>query len=274
MFIDTHCHLSTMDKIEFDKILSEDKFFEIDKVLENSLNAGVAKIITIGTSLIESMNACTIAKRYENVFATVGIHPSDLSDNWREDLKDIENLIKDKEQNKIVAVGEIGLDYFRKQYDFFHNEFGKAKQSDAFKAQIEMALKYNLPIVIHSRDASEDLLKILEEYKKELRGVLHCFSHEKYFAEIICEWGFYFGINGLITYPKNNEIREIVSNLPLDRILLETDAPFLPPQNLRGQKNYPSYIPMFAQTIAELKKITLSELEQVTTKNAEKLFGI
>ena len=270
MLVDTHCHLNAMDKLEFNKILGEDYFSTIDKVLQNASNASVDRIITIGTNLIESINACSIAKRYKNVFSSIGIHPSDLTDNWRDDLKAIEELIKEKEKNKIVAIGEIGLDYFHEPQELRE----KTGQLCAFRAQIELALKYNLPIIIHSRNASDDLLKILEEYKKELKAVLHCFSHEKYLADTVCEWGFYFGINGLITYPKNQIIRDIVASLPLNKILLETDAPFLPPQRMRGQKNYPAYIPIFAQTVAELKKITLSELSDITTKNAFDLFKL
>ncbi len=267
MFVDTHCHLNMMAKSKNDTILSESEFLLINNILEQAKHSGVDKILTVGTSIAESINSVNIAKRFENVFAAVGIHPCDSNSSWLKDFKEVEKFLKNNKQNKIVAVGETGL-------DFYHKPFNKQRQIDVFKAHIELSLKFNLPLTIHVRESADEVLLVLEEYKKEVRGVIHCFFQDKFFADTVLDWGLYLGINGPITYPKNQAFRDLVATLPLDRILLETDAPFLPPQEFRGKQNSPAYIPIFAQTIAELKNIALSELEKITTENAELLFEI
>jgi TatD DNase family protein len=268
MFVDTHCHLNMIAKKKFDTSLSNEHLEHIETIIDQAKQNRVEKIINIGTSLVESTNSINIAKKFENVFTSVGIHPSDCSSAWKKDFKEIEKFAKEKEANKIVGIGEVGL-------DFYHKPFYKDRQSDAFKAQIELALENDLALIIHVRDASQEVLRILEEYSNDIsRGVIHCFSHPRDFANIILDWGFYVGINGPITYSKNDEFRAIVANITLDRIILETDAPFLPPQQHRGKQNLPSYIPIIAQKLAEVKGISVDEVEAATTDNAEKLFRI
>ncbi len=267
MFVDTHCHLNMIVKKEVDAPLTQDHFLLIGSVVKEAQEAGVGKIITIGTSLSESINSIQIAKRFESVFAVVGIHPCDCTSEWRRDFEQIKELVKNKKATKIVGIGETGL-------DFFHKPFFRQRQLDAFSAHIELALQNDLPLVVHVRESSEEVLTVLEEYKKELKGVIHCFSQDKSFADTVLEWGFYLGINAPITYPKNQEFRDLVALLPLEKILLETDAPFLPPQQFRGKQNRPAYVAVFAQTIADIKGVELSEVERITTLNVEKLFGI
>jgi len=248
---------------------TQDYFNLIENEINQAGKKGIGQIINIGSNLIESINACEVAKKFQNVFATTAIHPCDCKENWHDEFKTITNLVEKKVENKIVAVGETGL-------DFYHKPFYVERQKDAFKAHIELALKNNLPLVVHSRDASEEVLKTLEEYiKNGLRGVIHCFSHEKYLALTALSWGFYLGIGAYITYPKNTDLRELIKNeIPVNKILLETDAPFLPPQEYRGKPNRPEYIPIFAKMIAELKNIDLKILEETTTINAKVLFDI
>jgi len=169
----------------------------------------------------------------------------------------------------IVAVGECGLDY---HYPDYH----KQRQKDAFKAQIEQALENNLPLIVHTRDAGDDTLTCLAEFKNEsLRGVIHCFSEDQAFADyVINELGFSIGIGGTVTYPNNNRLREVVKTVGLPAIVLETDAPFLPPQIIRGKKNHPKHIRDIATFVAELLETDLDTVAQTTTNNARTLFGL
>ncbi len=268
MFIDTHCHLNIMVKKEFNQQLQENHFPIIQDIINKAMDNGVSTIINVGTSLMESKNSIAIAQRFKSVYATVGIHPCDCSESWRDEVKILEKLVKEKEHHKIVAIGEIGLDFYHKPYD-------QQRQRDAFKAQIELALRYDLGLVIHVRDAGDELLRVLEEYVKEIKAAtIHCFAQTLDFAKVVTDWGFYIGIDAPITYPKNEQLREVVRAISIDHLVLETDAPFLPPQQFRGKPNHPSYIPLFAEVIAELKNVSLEQLAQTTTHNAKKLFGI
>jgi TatD DNase family protein len=267
MFIDTHCHLNMIVEKKRDVLLTENNFLFLDPVIKEANQVGVKKIINIGTSLVESINSTVLAQRYDGVFAAIGIHPCDCTDDWKRDFEDIKKLLKNREQNRIVAIGETGL-------DFFHRPFHKSRQFDAFRSHLELAIQNDLPLVVHVREAADEILKVLQEYKNEMRGVIHCFSQDKCFADTVLSWGLYLGINGPITYPKNQEFRELVAQLPFERILLETDAPFLPPQAYRGKQNRPAYVPIIAQTIADLHGVELNVVEDATTKNAQGLFGI
>ena len=267
MFVDTHCHLNMIIKKDSDKFVTHGQVLEIAKVVNRAKKKGVIKIITIGTSLIESQNSIIIAKKISNVFSVIGIHPCDCASEWKSDFLQIQKLVKQKEKNKIVGIGETGL-------DFFHKPFNKQRQVYAFRAHIELAIEHDLPIVVHVRDSGQEVLRVLEEYKNEVKGVIHCFIHKKDFADIVLDWGLYIGLGGPVSYPKNDWFRDIIPSFDINRILLETDAPFLPPQELRGKQNLPEYIPLFAKVIADLKGIELSELGEITTANAEKLFSI
>lgn len=268
MFIDTHCHINMIVKKEFDRLLAPDQLIQAADVIKQAQNAAVGIIINVGTSLPESLNSVMLAQKYDSIYATVGIHPCDCTPDWRKDFEQIKNLARHKQENKIVAIGEIGL-------DFYHKPFDMQRQKDAFKAQIELALEYDLPLSIHVRDAGEETLRVLEEYAREIKGaVIHCFSQNNDFASTVLEWGFYVGIDAPIGYPKNQILRDVVAKIPLERIILETDSPFLPPQEFRGRPNSPAYLPLFVPVIAELKGVSVQEVERVTTDNACKLFEI
>lgn len=268
MFIDTHAHMNLMTGSEENKPLSLEHIQLIKQIVAQAQAANVGAIINVGTSSQDSMDSIKIAKANPSVFAVVGLHPCSSFADWSDQVKQIAELVKNKEQNKIVGIGEIG-------FDFYHEPFYKDHQEASFRAQIELALTNDLPIVVHVRKAADELLKVLGEYSKNgLTGVIHCFSQDQAFANQALEWGFYIGIDGHITYPKNDALRSTIKNIPLSRLLLETDAPFLPPQKFRGKQCSPAYIPMIADFIASLKETTLADVENQTTENAKKLFGL
>ena len=268
MFVDTHCHLNIMTKKDFDVPLRDEHFPQIKNIIDQAAAAGVTKIVNVGTSLQESINSVEIAKRFDPVVATVGLHPCDCTPDWRKDIEGLKKLLEHKQENKIVGIGEVGL-------DFFHKPFDAQRQKDAFKAQIELSLEHELALVIHVREAGDELLRVLEEYAKDIkRAVIHCFCQSQDFADQVIEWGFYLGIDAPITYPKNELLRSVVKNVPLENLVLETDAPFLPPQKLRGKGNSPAYIPMFTPLIADIKGVSVDDVARVTTANALKLFSL
>jgi TatD DNase family protein len=272
MFIDTHCHLNIMvEKQEGEPLLPE-HYVVLDGVVAQCEQAGVTTMITVGTSLAECANGIALAKRYKAVYVTVGVHPCDSGGAVEQDLRYVLTVLNRwlsaKEQHRIVAVGEIGLDFYHKPYD-------KPKQIDFFKAQIELALTHNLPIVVHVREAADELLQTLEPYVPNgLRAVIHCFLQQHDFAKQVLDWGMMVGLDAPIGYPKNDWLRAVVRDIPLDRILLETDAPFLPPQQYRGKQNSPAYIPVIAQTLADIKGVDVAAIEQATTANAQQFFSL
>lgn len=272
-YIDTHCHLDIMLRMDFDSILHPREIEEIHDLIGRSQAVGVSDFICVGTNLSVSMNAVALARRYQGVWATVGLHPTDVHDRWRDDLVHFKKLLAADEERKIVAVGETGIDLFR-------DASLLARQQDLFKAHIELALEYNRPLVMHIRDqvgvdrSAEYALKILEEYGAGVRGVMHCFQQSQSIADEALARGFYLGIDAPIDYPKNDWLRSIVARAPLDRLVLETDAPFLPPQALRGTKNVPEAVVYIASKIAELKGCSQEEVATATTANACQLFGI
>lgn len=268
MFVDTHCHMNMMVKQSFDTPLQESDYPLIREIIKEAQDAQVGIIVNVGTSLVESSNCVAIAQHFQNVFATVGIHPCDASDTWKNDFIEIVGFVKEKERNKIVGIGEVGL-------DFFHKPFNEQRQKDCLKAHLDLGLEHGLAFSFHVRNAGEEFLYEIEPYKKDIsRAVIHCFQQDKNFAQTIVEWGFYVGVDAPITYPKAQDLRDVLVMIPLEHIVLETDAPFLPPQELRGKQNRPVYIPRIAQALADIKGVTLETLATVTTKNARTLFGL
>lgn len=266
--VDTHAHINCLIKEPFDRFLTSEEIENSQTIIAASQEKKVNLLINVGTSLVESENCIALAKRFSSCYAVVGIHPNDCTEFWHDDFKKIESLVKNKEKNRIVGIGECGVDRYYPDYNL-------NRQYDAFRAHIELALEHNLGLVIHSRDAYDETLKILEEYTRDLkRAVMHCFSYDAAFAHYCFARGFYLGIGGTITYPKNNALREIVSTMPLNSLVLETDAPFLPPQSMRGQKNHPQHIALIAKYVAELRRLPLEDIANRTTENALKLFGL
>jgi len=265
--IDTHCHINMLVKKTFDTVLTAEDYKNAQEIIEQAREKQVSKIINVGTSYIESMNSIYLAQKFAGVYATVGIHPNDLTDTWQQELKELEQLIAQPE-NKIVGIGETGIDTHYPDYNL-------QKQKDAFRVQIELALKYNLALVVHTRDAPEETLRSLEEFKNSnLRGTIHCFSNDLFFAQEAIAMGFVIGIGGTLTYPKNNILRTVVTRIKLEHIILETDAPYLPVQKMRGKQNHPANIYDIAQYLADLRTNPFDLIARTTTQTAQKLFNI
>ncbi len=266
MLIDTHCHLNLLVDYSFDKPLTQEDLNKAQEFLDEAAKYDVTRLLNIGTSLIESINSIELAKQYAQIYASIGIHPNDLTDTWQDDMQQLIELLNNREELKIVAIGECGLD---KHYP----DYNLPRQIEGFKKQIELSLAYDLPLVIHTRDAGPETLEVLEDYKN-LKGTIHCFSEDLHFARKALSFGFVLGIGGTITYPKNNHLREVVQTVGLDHIILETDAPFLPPQIIRGKKNHPKYIKAIAEYIANLLEVPFEEVAEKTTNNAQQLFHL
>lgn len=228
----------------------------------------VSTLINVGTSLIESQNCVLLAQWFAQIYAVIGIHPNDTTSSWQQELKELASLCRKKEELKIVGIGECGL-------DFHYPDYNIARQKDAFKAQIELALEHDLALVVHTRDAADETLRVLEEYKNDVkRGIIHCFSENISFAQQVIAWNFVLGLGGTITYPKNDYLRQIAHEVSLEHIVLETDAPYLPPQIMRGKQNSPSSIQLIAQYLAQLRSVSFEDVATQTTLNAKKVFNL
>lgn len=273
MLIDTHCHLNMMVKSTFDTPLTASDIAQTQRIVDEAAAHDVKTIINVGTSFVESLNCVALAHTYAPIFASVGIHPNDCTDTWRQELREIEILLRNQQESAtanvkkaIVAIGECGL-------DMHYPDYNLTRQKDAFKAQIELALEYDLALIVHTRDAGDQTMRALEEFKGQLtRGVIHCFSEDIAFADFTLDIGFALGIGGAITYPKNNQLRAVARHVPLGAIVLETDAPFLPPQAMRGKQNNPAQIATIAQYLAQLLDVSYEQVCSVTTATAQKLF--
>jgi TatD DNase family protein len=268
MLVDTHCHINMMVKSTFDTPLQPHELTRVQPIVDQAHAAHVTRIINVGTSLVESKNCVLLAQKFPGMTAAVGIHPNDLTDSWKQELLELEGYLRTKQEHKVVAVGECGL-------DFHYPDYNLQRQKDAFKAQIELALDYDVALVVHTRDAYEETLSVLEEFKGDIkRGVIHCFSEDQTFADTAISFGFVLGIGATLTYPKNNELRAIFANINLEKVVLETDAPFLPPQAIRGQQNSPLHVATVAQFLAELRHQSVDEIAQKTTENAMRVFNL
>lgn len=254
MYIDTHAHLFYPN---FNG--------ELDQIIERAQNAGVDAILVPGTDIPTSIQAIELSKQYEMIYTAVGVHPHETKE-WNDDLiNQIETLAKNK---KVVAIGEIGLDYY---YDFSPREI----QLKAFRAQIELALKLDLPIIIHNRDSNDDIMQIIREYADtSLRAQFHCFAGSEQDAKELIGMDHFISFPGNVTFKKADNIRRILKSIPPEYLLLETDSPFMTPVPYRGKRNEPSYIPIIADTISEIHNVSLDELAKITSYNTYKLFGI
>ncbi len=257
-----------MLKEDFDRPLTLHELQNARSIIDEAAAVGVTKILNVGTSLVESENCIKLAHMYPEVYAAIGIHPNDLTEHWKNDLASLASMLQQKEELKIVGVGECGIDKHYPDYTI-------VRQQDAFRAQIELALRYDLGLVVHTRDAPEETLRCLDEYRHQgLRGTIHCFSEDLSFAQSAIAMGFVLGIGGTITYPKNDRLRKVVSTVGLSNIILETDAPFLPPQIMRGKQNHPRSIRLIAEYIAELLTVSLEVVAQTTSHNVQRIFRI
>jgi len=237
---------------------------DLEGVLQRAGEAGIRAILSVGCDLQSSRDNVALARQHEQVYATVGIHPHDAGD-WNEQAgAELRRLAADP---KVVAIGEIGLDYY---YDRAPREVQRA----AFRGQLRLARELGKPVVIHDRDAHAEVLQILrEERAGENGGVLHCFSGDLAMARECLELGFFISFTGTLTYPKNAAAREIVAVLPLERLLVETDCPYLAPQTYRGKRNEPAYVRHTAEEIARIKGLSLEDVARITSLNVHRLFG-
>ena len=254
MIFETHAHY---DDSRFD----EDREFLIEKVH----NSGVSPIINVGASIDSIRTTLEIAEKFDYVYAAVGVHPSDIDCLSSESF---EWLRQQCRHEKAVAVGEIGLDYY-----WDKEPEVQASQREWFRKQLELAREQKLPVIIHSRDAAQDTLAVMREANaREIPGVIHCYSYSKELAREFIAMGYYIGVGGVVTFKNARKLKETVEAIPMDRILLETDCPYMAPEPHRGKRNDSSYIPHVIEKIAEIKGITPDEVEKITEENAYRLF--
>lgn len=251
--IDTHCHLDFPD---FDS--------DRDSVLKRAIANDVLLVIDVGSSLAASRQAVALAQSSNHIYASVGIHPHDADKIKEEDFRQIEELAR---KPKVVAIGETGLDYFR-------NFSSSIRQQEVFRKFIEIANKLNLPLIIHCRQAQEEVLEILDYNCGKSRVLMHCFSADENFLKRCLDSGYFVSFTCNITYKKALNLREVVKIAPLDKIMLETDSPFLPPENLRGKRNEPMYIKSLAQQISIIKNLDLEVVAKATSDNAKRFFNL
>jgi TatD DNase family protein len=252
MLIDTHCHL---DFPEFNP--------DREIVIQRAKNEGIGYIINIGSSLEGSKKSLELSRQYSYIYATAGIHPHEADRFDKQQGEAIKELLKNP---KVVAVGEIGLDYFK--------NFSKAEnQKLLFLSLVKLAKDFNRPLIIHTRLAEDDTLKILKE-SMPAKAVVHCFSGDEVFLKKCLNLGFFISFTCNITYKKADKLRNLVKITPLERLLLETDAPFLSPEGLRGKRNEPVFVVQLAKEIARIKEVSLEEVARVTTENAKNFFNL
>lgn len=258
--VDTHCHLN-FGQYDDDR----------DAVIERAAQKGVARIINPAVDLESSRAGIALAERYEAVYAAVGVHPNSTADFTSADIDAIRALA---DHPKVIAIGEIGLDYY-------WDKSPVARQQEALQAQLDLAKALELPVIIHNRDASDDIMPVLSAWARDLpptlhgrAGVLHSFSASADIAEQALSAGFYIGFTGPLTFKKAEDLRGIARAVPLDRVLVETDAPFLTPEPYRGKRNEPAHVYYVADRLAALHRVTTEQMATITTRNAERLFNI
>jgi len=251
MIIDTHAHITDL-KFDADREI----------VIQKAFDLGVERIFEIACETCYWDKALKLSKR-ENIFVSFGIHPNNASKTTQEDLDRLETLIQNE---KCIAVGEIGLDY---HYDSSQQNINI--QKEIFIKQLNIADKYNKPVCIHCRDAYSDIINMFKDYRFGLKGIVHCFLGTVEQARFFIETGFLLGVNGILTYKNSYDLKRVVFETGINNLVIETDCPYLAPQKYRGQRNEPSYIIETLEEIAAIKKISLSEAVQITTQNALKL---
>lgn len=247
--IDTHAHIYS------------ESYDNIQEVIEYLKHKNIINVINCGDSIKSSLEILELSNKFKGyLMPAIGIHPDNIDMDYNK-INDLETIIK---SNRIVGIGEIGLDYY-------HNKENKNEQIELFSQQVDLAEKYNLPIIVHTRDSIQDCLNILKS--KNSRGIIHCFSGSLEMAKEFIKLGYYLGIGGVLTF-KNSKLYKVIEQIDLSYIVLETDSPFLSPEPLRGTKNNPSNVIFVAQKIAEIKHLSTEEVIKITTNNARKIFDI
>lgn len=255
--IDSHAHLDLTDFAP-----------DFDDVLKRAAGVGVGTIVTIGIDLPSSNKAIELAATYHNIYATVGIHPCDAATATPEALAELAELAK---RPKVVAIGETGL-------DFYHKPYSETDQLTSLRFHLDLALQTNLPVVIHNRQADAVIIPIIVDWARanpnHPKGVIHCFGGPQEAAEKYLNAGFYISLGGYVTYPASRKNQDIYRAIPIDRLMLETDCPFLPPQSARGQRNEPSYIIQTAQALATIRDLPVEDIARATSENTRRLFRL
>lgn len=256
MIFETHAHY-------------EDKKFDKDRdiLLQELLSGNICNIVNVGSSLKTSEKSLVLADSYPQVYAAIGVHPSDIEDLNEETFQQLEKWAT---HSKVVAIGEIGLDYY-----WDKEPEVQEKQREWFKRQLELAKKFNLPVIIHSRDAAEDTMKIMREAAKEqIPGVIHCYSYSKEMAREYVKMGYYIGVGGVITFKNAKKLIETVQEIPIEHIVIETDCPYMAPEPNRGKRNDSGNLKYVIEKIAEIKGVMPEEVEQITRENACRLYHL
>lgn len=253
MYFDTHVHLNS------------EQYENVDEIVSNALDNGVNKMIVVGYDLNSSLKAIEIANKYEFIYAAVGMHPSEIKKMDKNDLNKIENLLPNK---KVIAIGEIGLDYY-------WDKDNKEEQKEIFIKQIEWSNKYNLPIIVHSREAAEDTYNVLKANKKYYKkGIMHCYSYSLELAKEFIKLDFMLAFGGALTFLNSKQNKEVVKEIDSKYLLTETDAPYLTPHPFRGKRNEPKYIHLVVEEMSRLKNISEEEMSQIVYNNACDFFEV
>ncbi len=247
--IDTHCHIYY------------DKYHDIDEVINRAIKNNITKMICVGVDIESSKKSIELAEKYDMIYATAGYHPHESKDTIPNYLNELESLLQHK---KVVALGEIGL-------DFFYNHSDKKTQIKIFEEQLELAKSLNMPCVIHNRESDDELIKSIKRTKNN-NGVIHCFASNTKFANELIDLNLHLSFTGLITFV--DELKEVVKNIPIDKIMVETDSPYLTPIPHRGKRNEPYMVKYIAEEIAKIKNKSLNDVANQTTKTASNFFGI
>ena len=254
MLVDSHCHL---DRLKLDKLATG----HLDEVINGAMERGVEKMLCVGIDMTNADAVKAIADQYANVYASVGVHPCDVKD-----MITAEQLVETANHKKVVAIGETGLDYH-------YTEDSKFVQQESLIMHLQVAKELELPVIIHTREAKEDTLAILEEHAcRKKTGVLHCFTEDWDMAERAMALGFYVSFSGIVTFKSAKSLQDVALNMPMDRLLVETDSPYLTPVPNRGKPNFPQYTRDVAEFVAELKGIPFDVFAQQTTENFHRLF--
>ncbi|GAA0439253.1 TatD family hydrolase [Lentibacillus halophilus] len=254
MLVDTHMHLNVEQFVD-----------DREETIQRAFDAGVAYMIVVGFNRETIPLALELAEQYETIYAAVGWHPVDAIDMCDEDLEWIEDLTQ---HSKVVAIGEMGLDYH-------WDKSPKDVQKDVFRRQIALAKKVGMPITIHNREATEDIIDVLkEENAKDVGGIMHCYNDDAKYVPTFLDMNFHISLGGPVTFKNATMPKDVAVQVPIDRLLVETDAPFLAPHPNRGRRNEPAYVKLVAEKIAELRGMSFDELSSVTTENAFKLLKI
>lgn len=283
MLVDTHAHLNFRKQTEeFTDHIKFDQFDdEIPQVIERAHAQGVDMIIDVGDTLEDSQVSIDLSSQHKELYSTVGIHPhAAIANRFDVSMDALEAMIRSSGEGKIVAIGEIGLDFTRAEYNIDSTYSSAEKnyklvQEKFFLGQLELARAHGLPVVIHAREAYEEISAIINDPAwKDVRFIIHCFTATSSVVQPFIARECLIGFTGIITYPTAGELRKTVASVPLSHIVVETDSPFLAPQSVRGARNEPAHVRMVAEKIAEIKKVSFEEVARVTTKNASEFFRI